>query len=127
MKRFQNPETMHIPLAAYSHQIEISQAKRWLVMSGQIGMRTDGSLPADPIEQYKVALDNIHKNLQAAGMEIKDLVKVTIYLAGEMDLIKRREAMAEWLGEHKPCSTLIYVARLATPDIKVEIDAWACE
>ena len=96
-------------------------------MSGQIGMRTDGSLPADPIEQYKVALDNIHKNLQAAGMEIRDLVKVTIYLAGEMDLIKRREAMAEWLGEHKPCSTLIYVARLATPDIKVEIDAWACE
>jgi enamine deaminase RidA (YjgF/YER057c/UK114 family) len=127
MKQFQNPETVHPPLGAYSHQIEITQAKRWLVLSGQIGMRADGSLPEDPIEQFRVALDNIHKNLQAASMGIRDLVKLTIYLAGEMDTAKRRETSAKWLGDHRPCSTLIYVAGLATPNIKVEIDAWACE
>jgi 2-iminobutanoate/2-iminopropanoate deaminase len=127
MKRFQNPETVHAPVAAYSHQVEITDAKRWLVLSGQIGMRGDGSLPDDPIEQFRVALDNIHKNLAAAGMEISDVVKLTIYLVGEMDTIQRREAMAEWLGKHEPCSTLLYVAALATPTIKVEIEAWACE
>lgn len=127
MKRFRNPETVHTPLAAYSHQIEVTEAKRWLVLSGQIGMRPDGSLPDDPIEQFKVTLDNIHKNLLAAGMEIRDLVKLTIYLAGEMDTIKRREILAEWLGNHAPCSTLLYVAALALPNIKVEIDVWACE
>jgi 2-iminobutanoate/2-iminopropanoate deaminase len=127
MKRLQNPETIHPPLAAYSHQIEITEAKRWLVMSGQVGMRADGILPDDPIEQFRVALDNIQKNLQAAGLEIRDLVKLTIYLAGEMDTDKRREISAAWLGDHKPCSTLIYVAGLATPNLKVEVDAWACE
>jgi enamine deaminase RidA (YjgF/YER057c/UK114 family) len=127
MKKFQNPETVHGPLAGYTHQVEISEVKRWLVLSGQIGMLVDGTLPVDPIEQFKIALDNIHKNLSAAGMKTQDIVKLTIYLAGEMDTDKRREALAEWLGSHSPCSTLLYVAALATPDIKVEIDAWACE
>jgi enamine deaminase RidA (YjgF/YER057c/UK114 family) len=126
MKKFQNPETIHAPLAGYTHQIEIAEVKRWLVLSGQIGMLVDGTLPYDPIEQFRVTLDNIHKNLQAAGMEIHDLVKLTIYLVGEIDTDKRRETLAEWMGGHAPCSTLIYVAALATPDIKVEIDAWAC-
>ena len=60
-------------------------------------------------------------------MGIQDLVKVTFYLVGEVGTAKRREAMAEWLGGHTPCSALIYVAALATPALKVEIDAWACE
>ena len=127
MKRLHNPETVHQPLAAYAHQIEITEPKRWLVMSGQVGMQPDGTLPDDPIEQIRVALDNIRKNLEAAEMGIQDLVKVTIYLVGEIDTAKRREVMAEWIGQHKPCSTLLYVAALATPALKVEIDAWACE
>ena len=127
MKRFHNPETVHQPLAAYAHQIEIREPKRWLVLSGQVGMRPDGTLPEDPIEQIKVALENIRKNLEAAGMGIQDLVKVTIYLVGEIDTDKRREVMAEWAGEHRLCSTLLYVAALASPALKVEIDAWACE
>ena len=127
MKQIQNPESVHSPLGSYSHQIEITGVKRWLVLSGQVGMREDGSLPQDPIKQIRVALENIHKNLQAAGMDIRDVVKLTIYLAGDIDTPKRREVMAEWLGDHRPCSTLLYVAALATPDIKVEIDAWACE
>ena len=127
MKRFHNPETVHQPLAAYAHQIEIREPKRWLVLSGQVGMRPDGTLPEDPIEQIKVALENIRKNLEAAGMGIQDLVKVTFYLVGEVGTAKRREAMAEWLGGHTPCSTLLYVAALAMPALKVEIDAWACE
>jgi enamine deaminase RidA (YjgF/YER057c/UK114 family) len=127
MKQIQNPESVHSPLGSYSHQIEITGVKRWLVLSGQVGMLVDGTLPYDPIEQFRVTLDNIHKNLQAAGMEIHDLVKLTIYLVGEIDTDERRETLAEWLAGHAPCSTLLYVAALATPDIKVEIDAWACE
>jgi len=127
MKKFQNPETVHPPLAGYSHQVELAGVKRWLVLSGQVGMLVDGTLPIDPIEQLKLALENIAHNLQAAGLEIKDIVKMTLYLVGEIDTDKRREVLAEWLAGHAPCSTLLYVAALATPDIKVEIDVWACE
>jgi 2-iminobutanoate/2-iminopropanoate deaminase len=126
MKTFRNPDTVHPPLAGYAHQIEVSEPQRWLVISGQIGMRADGTLPDDPLEQFEIALENISHNLHAAGMGIQDLVKVNIYLVGPVDTARRREASSRWVKGHQPCTTLVYVAGLAAPNIKVEIEAWAC-
>lgn len=126
MKTPRNPDTVHPPLAGYAHQIEVSGPQRWLVISGQIGMRADGTLPDDPLEQFEIALENISRNLQAASMGIQDLVKVNIYLVGPVDTARRREASSRWVQGHQPCTTLVYVAGLAAPNIKVEIEAWAC-
>ena len=125
MKEFRNSQTIHKPLGGYSHQIEVKGNERMLILSGQIGMRLDGSVPDDPIEQIELALENIFRNLEAAGMDVKDLVKLTYYLVGEIDTNKRRELVAASLQGHQPCSTLVYVTRLASPNLKVEIDAWA--
>ena len=125
MKEFRNPQNVHQPLGAYSHQVEISENEHILVLSGQVGMREDGTVPDDPIEQIDVALENILRNLQAAHMGVKDIVKLTYYLVGEIDIAKRRELVASKLQEHKPCSTLLYVAALASPVFKVEIEAWS--
>ena len=125
MKTQRNPDTIHPPLAGYSHQIETTGAERQLVISGQIGMRPDGSVPDDPIEQLGVALDNIERNLEAAEMELGDLVRLTTYLVGEWDANARRQLMASRLGAHHPCMTLLYVAGLAAPNLRVELDAWA--
>ena len=125
MKEFRNPQNVHPPVGAYSHQVEITGNERMLILSGQVGMREDGTLPEDPLEQIDLALENIFRNLQAANMDVQDLVKLTYYLVGDIDTTKRRELVAAKLQRHKPCSTLLYVVRLATPDIKVEIDAWA--
>lgn len=127
MKINRNPTAVHPPLATYSHQIELGGNQRWLVMSGQIGMEKDGTLPSDPIKQFRVALANIDRNLRAADMGISDLVKLTIYLADEMDAERRRALLGSWLAGHKPTMTLLYVASLASPDFKVEIEALACE
>lgn len=120
-----NPAGVHAPVAAYSHQIEVSAGARWLVLSGQIGLRLDGAPPSDPVEQIEVALDNIRCNLQAAGMAVTDLVKLTFYLVGDIDAERRRRALEAFLGDHRPAMTLLYVSALASPALKVEIDAWA--
>jgi enamine deaminase RidA (YjgF/YER057c/UK114 family) len=125
MKESRNPQDIHEPVGAYSHQIEIKGDERLLVISGQVGMRPDGTVPEDPIEQIDIAFENILRNLGAAGMEVKDLVKVNYYLVGEFDTARRREVILARLQEHKPCSTLVYVAGLASPIYKVEIEAWA--
>jgi len=125
MKEFRNPQNVHQPLGFYSHQVEISGNERMLVLSGQVGMRADGTVPDDPIEQIDVALENIFHNLEAAGMGAKDIVKLTYYLVGDIDTAKRRELVSSKLQGHKPCSTLLYVAALASPVYKVEIDALA--
>jgi 2-iminobutanoate/2-iminopropanoate deaminase len=121
-----NPDNVHTPVAAYAHQIEVSGKVRWLVLSGQIGREVDESVPEDPVKQLELAFDNIEKNLQAAKMEMKDLVKIVIYLVGEMDPVQRRAVISKKLNGHEPCMTLLYVAGLAHPAYKVEIDAWAC-
>lgn len=125
MKQFRNPQHVHQPVGAYSHQVEIRGNERLLVLSGQVGMREDGTVPEDPIEQIDVALENIFHNLQAADMEIKDIIKLTYYLVGEVDTAKRRELVASKLQGHQPCSTLLYVAALASPIYKIEIEALA--
>lgn len=58
MKKFRNPKDIHAPLAAYSHQVELSSSERLLVLSGQVGMKKDGSIPENPIEQLRVELSN---------------------------------------------------------------------
>ena len=125
MKEFRNPQDVHQPLGSYSHQIEVRDNERLLVISGQVGMRADGTVPEDPFEQIDIAFENIFRNLHAAGMDVKDLIKLTYYLVGEIDTAKRREVVLSKLQGHQPCSTLLYVVGLASPVYKVEIDAWA--
>ena len=125
MKEFRNPQDVHAPLGSYSHQTEVSGNERLLVISGQVGMRQDGTVPEDPLEQIDVAFENIFRNLRSAGMDVRDLIKITYYLVGEIDTAKRREIVLSKLQGNQPCSTLLYVAGLASPIYKVEIDAWA--
>jgi 2-iminobutanoate/2-iminopropanoate deaminase len=125
MKTQRNPDTIHAPLAGYSHQIEIGGAERQLVISGQVGMRADGEVADDPIEQLATALDNVERNLEAAGMEIADLIRLTVFLVGEWDANSRRQMLASRLGAHHPCMTVLYVAALAAPNLLGELDAWA--
>jgi enamine deaminase RidA (YjgF/YER057c/UK114 family) len=124
MKEFRNPQDVHEPLGSYSQQVEIRN-ERILVISGQVGMSKDGTIPDDPYEQIDLAFENIFRNLRAANMDVRDIIKVTYYLVGEFDIAKRREVVLSKLQGHQPCSTLIYVAALASPAFRVEIDAWA--
>jgi 2-iminobutanoate/2-iminopropanoate deaminase len=125
VRQARNPNDVHPPLAAYVHQVEISGAERLLVLSGQIGVRVDGTMPDDPIDQLDVAWDNLERNLRAAGMDIGDLVKVTLYLVGDVNTGRQRQLLTRRLGDHRPCMTLVFVSALATPTLRVEIDAWA--
>jgi len=121
-----NPETIHAPLGAYSHQVEIPAGARWLAMAGQVGADKDGRVSNDPAEQARQCLENIRRNLEAAGMEVRDIVKLNWFVVGQIDAQRRRELLSEFFGDHRPASTLVYVAALASPDYKVEIEAWAC-
>jgi 2-iminobutanoate/2-iminopropanoate deaminase len=125
VKEYRNPPNVHQPIAAYTHQIDLSGPERLLFLSGQVGRTIDGTVPDDPIEQLDLALENLERNLHAAAMGVPDIVKLTFYLVGEMDAAKRRDVIATRLKSHRPCMTLLFVAALASPIYRVEIDAWA--
>lgn len=125
MKQYRNPSNIHPPIAGYVHQIEISGPERLLVVSGQVGIKDDGTVPEDPIEQLKITLDNLERNLLAADMKVTDLVKLTFYLVGDMDAEERKKVLQDWFGDFKPCMMLMYVSALAAPQYRVEVEAMA--
>ena len=120
-----NPKSVHPPLGPYSHQVDVPPNARWLVMSGQVGMRADRSVPESVGEQFDVALHNIVANCEEAGLSASDVVKLTIYLVDEVSTEERAAILQRHFGEWQPAMTLVYVPRLAAPPIKVELDAWA--
>lgn len=124
-KERRNPDTIHRPLGPYAHQVEVRGETRRLVISGQVGMRPDGSLAETARDQLAVALANVVANLDAAGMTSDDLVKLTIFLTEEVAAEDRVEVLADALGGAQPAMTLVYVARLAAPPLKAEVEAIA--
>lgn len=125
MNTARNPETILAPGGRYVHQIEVANPTRILFISGQIGIKPDGTVPVDPVGQLEVAMENIVANLEAAGLGIETLTKLTTYVVGELDPAGRRAVLDKHLGAHISCSTLVFVAALARPEFKVEVDAWA--
>jgi 2-iminobutanoate/2-iminopropanoate deaminase len=125
MKAARNPDSVHAPVGRYVHQIEVSGESRMLFLSGQVGMEADGTVPGDPVAQLGVALQNVLRNLEAAGFELTDLVKLTTYVVGEVDPAGRRAELDRLLGDHVTTSTLVIVAALASPVYRIEVDAWA--
>lgn len=125
MSTARNPDSIPAPAGRYVHQIEVSNPSRILFISGQIGIRADGSVPEDPVEQMDIALGYVMRNLEAAGLGAEALTKLTTYAVGELDPAGRRAVLDKHLGAHITCSTLVFVAALARPEFKVEVDAWA--
>lgn len=125
MKQFRNPDGIHRPLANYTHQVEVTD-ERLLFLSGQVGIDAAGHVPDRAAEQLDLALANLLANLRAAGMQVTDLIKLTLYLVGdELDSASRGAVLRARLGEHAPCMTLVRVAGLASLQLKVELDGFA--
>jgi 2-iminobutanoate/2-iminopropanoate deaminase len=126
MNSFNNPDAVHQPLGKYHHSVAVPANAEWLVISGQVGAARDGTMASGVGAQTEQALRNILACLEANGMSKADLVKVTIYLTDARFIGEYRAARSNVLGDDTlPASTLVIVAGLATPDILVEVEAWA--
>lgn len=119
-----NPGTVRQP-AGYTHAIEIRGAERRLVISGQVGMALDGTVPETGGGQIDQALANLRAVLEANDMTVANLVKTTVFLTDRSLLGAYRAARSAVLGDHAPASTLLFVAGLADPRFVVEIEAEA--
>ena len=124
MLRHLNPEGIAAP-GPYSHGVEASSIQRMLFVSGQVGVRPDGSLAEGISEQTSVAVKNLTAVLVDAGMDTSDIAKVTVFLTDESLLEGFMETGAGLLPTPPPATTLVYVKALATPALLVEIEAIA--
>jgi len=94
-------------------------------VSGMVARGAAGLEKMDEYEQAKEIFRKIRALLEAAGGKMADVVKVTIYVTDIKNNTKVWKARAEVFSGNFPASTLVEVAALAAPEIKVEIEAIA--
>jgi 2-iminobutanoate/2-iminopropanoate deaminase len=110
---------------SYSQGVVVRDEKRTLYISGQIGVDGEGAVDPDFSAQARQAWKNLVAVLAGAGMNVKDIVKVTAFLTDRADYAAYAKVRAEFLGDHKPASTLLVVSALALSEWKVEVEAVA--
>jgi enamine deaminase RidA (YjgF/YER057c/UK114 family) len=119
-----NPPTVRSP-TGYTHGLLLEGVERRLIVSGQVGVAPDGSVPATGEGQIAQAFANLRAVLEANGMGITNLIKTTVFLTDRSLLASFRAARDAVYGGHAPCSTLLFVAGLADPRFMVELEAEA--
>ncbi len=119
-----NPPAVREP-TGYTHAIQIRGASRWLVISGQVGVALDGTVPSTGEGQVAQAFANLRAVLIANGMAVENIIKTTVFLTDRGLLPAFRSARSAVFGDHAPASTLLFVAGLADPRFVVEIEAEA--
>jgi enamine deaminase RidA (YjgF/YER057c/UK114 family) len=111
----------------YSQAVQFSDHTRVLVCSGQTATGPDGAPPTAGAmtEQVTMAFANLRTVLDGAGMEMADIVRLTVYTTDVDALLPAYGSVSEALAPNLPAMTLIGVTRLAYPELKVEIEATA--
>ncbi len=112
-------------LGKYSDAVLASDGKRWLYTSGTPGLAADGSLPADFETQARLAWTHVIAMLDAAGMDVGDIVKLTQSMTRRSDLEAYRAIRNEFLGDARPASMLSFVSGLVMPDMLIELEVVA--
>jgi len=79
----------------------------------------------DEYAQAKEIFGKIRHLVEAAGGNMADIVKVTIFVTDISQREKVWQARREFFTGNFPTSTLVQVAALAEPSLKVEINAVA--
>lgn len=120
-----NPAGVHAPLGLYSHTVSVAKGVELIFLSGQVGVRPDGSTPATMAEQADQVFANIVALLKAHGLDATNIVKLTTFMVAGQDGNAVRAARLKHLGSHRPASTAVYVSQLVDPAWFVEAEAIA--
>ncbi len=101
------------------------QAGPFLFVSGQLPALPAGELLHGPIgDQTRLCLENVARIVEAAGGTLRDLVKVTIYLADMNDFGAVNSVYATFFDRDPPARACVEVRRLPK-DARIEIEAVA--
>jgi len=77
----------------------------------------------DAAAQARAVLEIIDRALAEAGFSRADVVRTRMYLTDPADVAAVGDVHGEWFRDIRPASTLVIVAALIDPTIRVEIEA----
>ena len=108
--------------ATYSQAVRLGDV---IYLSGQLGVRRDGTLPGVFQDEVRQALDTIATVLHEAGSAMSLVAKVNIFITDFTLLGEMNQVYAQYFP-HRPAKTTVEIARLDKgARIEVEVVAGA--
>ena len=83
------------------------------------------TMPADVTSQTRNCFKTIEAALQEGGFALADIVRATYYVTRREDADAVLAICGEYLGGIRPAATLLVVAGLLKPEMKIEIEVTA--
>lgn len=116
-------------VAPYAYAAVARDVTRLVFTAGACPLDADGNTVAigDVEGQAEQVMANLEVALREAGVELRDVVKSTVYVATQRqeDLVAAWEVVRRWFGDHDAPSTLLGVSVLGYNDQLVEVEAIA--
>ncbi|HNR66484.1 MAG TPA: RidA family protein [bacterium] len=107
-------------------QAILATANTWVFTAGQLGIDPNSNaFVSETIEgQTEQALKNLQAVLRAAGSDLSQVVKTTVFLRDMEDFAAMNAVYARFFADNSPARSAVQVARLPK-DARVEIEAIA--
>ena len=84
-----------------------------MYVAGQIGFTIEGKLDSSSVEnECKQALNNVKAIVEAAGMNMQQVVKATLYVTDLKNFSKINEVYATYFPQNPPARETVQVAAL---------------
>jgi 2-iminobutanoate/2-iminopropanoate deaminase len=121
--RFIETDKAPRPMGPYSVGVVVNGM---VVTAGQLPIHPEtGEIEDDIKAQARQCIRNIEGVLEAGGMTLSDVIKLTVFLVDMDDLAALAEVRREFWADPHPVSTTVESSRLAHPLARIEIDVLA--
>jgi enamine deaminase RidA (YjgF/YER057c/UK114 family) len=120
-----NPSSMRTPAEYYAH---VTKAGNMVFVAGQAAVGKDNQMVGvgDITAQAEEVFQQLQECLRAAGTDLSHVVKLNTFLTRPEDNRPVAAVRSKYLREGLcPASTMVIVARLARPEMLIEVECIA--
>lgn len=112
------------PIVGYSRAVRVGNI---IEVTGTVAADENNDLVGgnSAYEQTKFVLQKIEAVLQRAGASLKDVVRTRIFVTDISRWEEYGRAHGEFFKDIRPCTTMVEVSKLISPEYLVEIEASA--
>jgi len=111
-------------IVGYSRAVRVGNV---IEVTGTVASGEDGKIVGenDAYAQTKFIYEKIERVLHRAGAEMKDVVRVRMFVTDISRWQEYGKAHSEFFNEIRPCNTMVEIKALIEPGYLIEIEATA--